>query len=351
MSYRDFAQTVRALIGFEPVRELFVSHVERWRRKMKVIDAHRNRIHQSVSPLKDLKWAFKFTAWVQHDAGSNRCFVPKELEEKYCRLGNRLRLLRLNSEDRLRERTPSEQFTTLAAVHDGFAGPNDPRLGPSELGECPRGEAHYAIEVWAINEKPDQTKTLRELLAAVLARIEQRIDPTTTNRNGELLVDVIARIRNEWELQSSKTIAMQARIKSAFESAKSTLGMEPDPPTVKVYLHGWGEILNSLTLDNNSTNQRRIRELSERFQGPIILPGQGGQPKVVKDDLIVWYNGLEEKFRNESSQRENANAQAAADQAATLAGQYQHGKGGPDGQGTTVVPELGGHVRDRRATS
>ena len=221
MSYRDYAQTVRTMISFEPVRELFVSHVERWRRKMKVIDAHRNRIHQSVSFLKDLKWTFKFTAWVQHDAGSNRCFVPKELEQRYERLGHRLRSLRLNNEDRIRERTPSEQFTTLAAVHDGFAGSNDPRLGPSELGECRRGEAHYAIEVWAIGETPDQEKTLRELLAAVLARIEQRIDPKTTNRNGELLVDVIARIRSDWGLQSSKTVAIQARIKSELESERS----------------------------------------------------------------------------------------------------------------------------------
>ena len=352
MSYRDFAQTVRTLIGFEPVRELFVSHVERWRRKQNVIADHIKRIDRAVAPLSQFEWPFKFTSWVLHGVGNGRrCKVPAELKAKYQRLENRPPLFPLSSDDRIRERTPSEQFTALAVIHDTYSERNDSRLGPSELDEAPTGERHYAFATFSLSFTADEKIRLREVLASVLARIEDQIDPITTNRDGEWLADVVVRIRKQWELQSSKSLATQARILAELAPAQTKQLDETRQEGVKVYLHGWGEILGVLTIDNNSMNQRRIRELSERFPGPIFFFGQGGQPKVVKGDLIVWHNGLEERFRNESSQREDAYAQADSDQAATVAGQYQHGKGGPDGQGTTVVPELGGHVRDRRATS
>jgi hypothetical protein len=106
----------------------------------------------------------------------------------------------------------------------------------------------------------------------------------------------------------------------------------PSLPTQ--YLLNWREILAALDLNNNAENQRRVRQLNEKFAGPIALPGQGGQPRVSKGKLVSWWNGLEERFQ-EIEQKE-ANTEA------TLQAQHDYGRAG------TVLPDISGHVKKRR---
>lgn len=213
MSYREFAETVRTLIGFVPVLELFVFYVERWRRKQRVIAEHIKRIDLAVAPLSQFEWPFKFTSWVLHGVGNGRrCYVPPELQEKYERLENRPSLFPRDDDDRIRPLTPSERFTALAVVHDSLSEISDSRIGPSELGEYPQGDVHYVVAVITLSSKPDATILLRSALASVLARIENRVDPLTMNQDGELLIDVIVRLRKQWELHSTKSLATQARL-------------------------------------------------------------------------------------------------------------------------------------------
>jgi hypothetical protein len=109
----------------------------------------------------------------------------------------------------------------------------------------------------------------------------------------------------------------------------------PAPPSSPIqYLLNWREILDALDQKNNSENQRRVRQLNERYDGPIIAGGKGSQPRVSKDKLLHWWNGLEERFM-ESEQKQ-------ADTEATLQARHQYGRDG------TVLPDISGHVQNRR---
>lgn len=217
MSYREFGETVRTLIGFAPVRALFVFHVERWRRKRKVIAEHICQIDQLIAPLCEMPLPFHFSDWTLHGVGDGRrCKVPPEFEARYERLKNRPLLFPRDDDQRIRDRTPSELFAALAAVHDSLSGRMDFRLGPSELGESPSGERDYVFEVWRLSELGDQTGLLRNALIFVLTQIEKRIVPTTLNASGELLIDVIVRIRKQWDIQSAKSLAIQEHIAREF---------------------------------------------------------------------------------------------------------------------------------------
>jgi len=114
--------------------------------------------------------------------------------------------------------------------------------------------------------------------------------------------------------------------------------------TPKKYLQSWREILDALGMDNNTTEQRRVREANERYSGPIIMPAQGGQPKVVQLELIAWWNGLEDRYRADAAERDAA----LSDSAATVAQQYEQGRGE---HSEIVVPDIEGHVKRRRGGS
>jgi hypothetical protein len=95
----------------------------------------------------------------------------------------------------------------------------------------------------------------------------------------------------------------------------------------------WRDILNALDLKNNAESQRHVRELNEKYEGPIILPGKGGQPKVSKVKLLAWWNHLEILWQTSG---------AGKNLAATLEHQYHFGRD------ETVLPDLSGHVKKRR---
>ncbi len=106
---------------------------------------------------------------------------------------------------------------------------------------------------------------------------------------------------------------------------------EPTPEPTQ-YLLSWREILDALDLKNDQKD--RVAKLNSDYDGPIVMPGQGAQPKVAKDKLVVWWNGLEARF-SEIQQR-------ARDRKASVEAQHDYGRDG------TVVPDIGGSVKSRR---
>jgi hypothetical protein len=104
-------------------------------------------------------------------------------------------------------------------------------------------------------------------------------------------------------------------------------------PSPAVYLQSWSEILDSLEMKNTEVNRGRVRGANERFEGPINIPKQGGQPKANKAKLLEWWNGLEMRWEAGG---------AGQITAATLENRHNYGR---DGE---VVPDIGGHTKKRR---
>jgi hypothetical protein len=107
------------------------------------------------------------------------------------------------------------------------------------------------------------------------------------------------------------------------------------PPAPTKYLLNWRDILDALGLTNDEESRRLVRRLNEQHNGPIVTPGQGGQPRVNHHALVEWWNGLEALWR-ESEQR-------AADAKATTEEQYHYAA---DGE---VVPGISGHIKKARS--
>jgi hypothetical protein len=125
---------------------------------------------------------------------------------------------------------------------------------------------------------------------------------------------------------------------SALAWLKAKLPETPQQPagdlTPAKLLMNWREILDALEKENSEERQRQVRELNNLFDGPIIFPGQGGQPKADKEKLLRWWNTLEDQFRQTQ--------QVRADKQATVKEQFRHGRD------ATVVPKIAGHVKRRR---
>jgi hypothetical protein len=88
-------------------------------------------------------------------------------------------------------------------------------------------------------------------------------------------------------------------------------------------------------LDNEVEQRERVRQLQERFNGPIRLGSRGSQPFVEYEKLILWWNELENNFED-LVDRER-------DECATVADQHPYGRSG------MVIPEIGGAEKRRRA--
>lgn len=110
--------------------------------------------------------------------------------------------------------------------------------------------------------------------------------------------------------------------------------MDSEKP--KEYLLSWREILGALAMKNNAESKSRVRRLndSEQHPGPILVSGQGKQPRVGKGKLLEWWKGLEDRFEQSSAKQ--------ADEAATVEGRYSHGRDG------VVVPGIAGAVKKGR---
>ena len=131
---------------------------------------------------------------------------------------------------------------------------------------------------------------------------------------------------------------------TALDSDKTPDGEQQPPNAPKIYLSSWRELLDALGKDNNTTEQRHVRAAHKKFPGPIIMPTHGGQPTVVKTDLLVWWNGLEDRYREEATVRDSL----LADRSATLENQFDLGRGEHT---ETVVPDIAGRVKRRRGST
>lgn len=100
----------------------------------------------------------------------------------------------------------------------------------------------------------------------------------------------------------------------------------------KAYLLGWREILDALGL--KSDQKDRVARLSSEYEGPIIVPGQGAQPKVEKTKLLAWWNRLEITWEDQLNQKRGGALEGAS--------QHDYGRMG------RVAPEIKGSVRKRR---
>lgn len=190
----------------------------------------------------------------------------------------------------------------------------------------------------------DDFKYVDDVLAKV-PQVWQQLDKCTTGvREIERIVKVETEVTqvsatNDIELlHRAVSLEAQGAPAGVQDQIAHSVVAEGDEvaPRPKKYLMSWQEILSALQLDNNDENRSRVRRLneSEKHPGPIIIAGQGAQPKVEQQSLLEWWNGLEEAFR-ESAGRQR-------DRAATLEERHPHGR---DGQ---VVPNIRGSVKPRR---
>jgi hypothetical protein len=166
---------------------------------------------------------------------------------------------------------------------------------------------------------------LRVLEDVVRAHEDQR------QANYDLMNDhneALGRARQEW-----KAVVAARQETANSEAAESGSQTPPATKAATTYLLSWREILNAVNLPSNNENRRRLRQLNESHDGPILFIGQGAQPKVAKNKLVDWWNGLEQRWA-ELDQRE-------ADAHGTTEDRYAHGK-------EEVVPGVSGHVKRRR---
>lgn len=177
-----------------------------------------------------------------------------------------------------------------------------------------------------------------------------------------LLENFLLRKSHEWDRFFAAAVSDEAEFQTktasepltplpALPKPKTSIGSDPGdcltvsvPDVPKVYLSGWREILDALGKDNNKIERRRVRDAHEKFPGPIIMPTQGGQPKVVKADLLVWWNELEDRYREDATARDSL----LVDRSATVENQFDLGR---DEHQETVVDGIAGHIKRRRGSA
>ena len=108
--------------------------------------------------------------------------------------------------------------------------------------------------------------------------------------------------------------------------------LEPAP-----LLLSWREITDALGRPNTQEFRNALIRLSEQYDGPLVKPGRGGQPKVHREKLVAWWNGLEARMAELDARKR--------DQEETVKNQYLHGS---DGE---VVPDIAGGVKRPRGGS
>ncbi len=145
--------------------------------------------------------------------------------------------------------------------------------------------------------------------------------------------------------QSAEVVPTDAGSISVAAKPADDVKQPPFALPPKFYLSGWREILDALGLDNDKTNQSRVRKAHKTVPGPIIMPTKGGQPTpVVKHDLLDWWNGLDDRYRELAAKRDSLHA----DRSATLENQFDLGRGEHT---ETVVTEIAGRVKRRRGSA
>jgi hypothetical protein len=213
----------------------------------------------------------------------------------------------------------------------------------------PEARRRWANErIWRYSERTiHQTHECLERLGILDAPVRQSLNPLTNDRCLIEALDHLTALRafvarrltaNPTAVPANPQPAPPAntadgtndRLPVQAVDALTTAAQSPP----NQYLLSWRDILDALEQKNNAENQRNVRKLNEQYEGPIVLPRKGGQPKVSRDRLLTWWNRLEERFRD-IGQRE-------ADARATLQARHRYGK---DGE---VLPDISGGIKKRR---
>ncbi len=223
-TFDRYAGSVHQLIRFAEVRKLFEWHISRWRRKKALTQVNKVKAEDALKPSARRNKVPADWPYCRVGIGTNSRLiqVPPELLRKV----EKRDLMQDSLRNRLSRRpfkdfTPSERFTLLAQIHDACYA--NPQLGPTDLRAYERGKGHYLAGVMGLEDFSPEVRRLttseatrlNDILAFVLIRIEGKGDPATEDDNGELLVDVIGRLRRKWGLPSSRTVAVQSQIVSA----------------------------------------------------------------------------------------------------------------------------------------
>ena len=94
----------------------------------------------------------------------------------------------------------------------------------------------------------------------------------------------------------------------------------PSLDAPRQYLTSWRAILVALGMKSNAEDRERVRHLNATYEGPILIPKQGAQPKVDKAKLVEWWNGLEAQW--------TTGRQPGRDAQPTIEAQYSYGRDG-----------------------
>src|SRR5262249_54580645 len=105
-------------------------------------------------------------------------------------------------------------------------------------------------------------------------------------------------------------------------------------------LRGWAEILEALGRKNNKSTRRSVKRLNESYGGPIKCAGQGTRPLVNKNELLPWWNRLDQLHEEQQQEQKQERANIKT----TVEEQHNYGRDGK------VVPNLAGHMKKKRKT-
>jgi len=148
-------------------------------------------------------------------------------------------------------------------------------------------------------------------------------EPCTLKECGEFIFDQLSCFLSHYQTEPATPIQ---------EATEST---EIRPIA---YVIGWPEILDKLGLQDESERRNQVRRLNGEYDGPIISTGKGSSPRAERTKLISWWNGLEEKWQQQSDE----NIAAAEDAKATVAASHDYGREG------TVLPDIAGSVKKQK---
>jgi hypothetical protein len=178
-------------------------------------------------------------------------------------------------------------------------------------------------------------------LAAAFAAAQQVADevqrgeaPTITSAE---LGRLSALLEQEAYLLACQRAAPGSSDAPATAPATPEKGELPKDQNPVKYLCGWTEILDTLGMAVHAANKTRISNMNKTFDGPIKRGTKGRRPLVAKKKLLEWWHRLEQCY--DECRQEESNRQA------TVEARHPYGRTGE------VVPNLGGHVKNRRRKS
>ena len=240
----------------------------------------------------------------------------------------------------LRTDTPSTASSSPAPLPTGDSSLpdwlNDGLTHDKLLEQCRRLQKAWLLPenggAWRAGDK------IRELKAGLTTlHIDSPVTPTLRDGLAEQLKGSAADNRKLFDDFHASVDLIVAAIRNAQSAAPKGVGtpvdvrQSVDEDKLPVIVFGYADILTTIgLLPVNDTNKGRVKRLSEKHDGPIII-GKNSPPKAERSKLIGWWKGMEAMWQSQEDTRTNA--------VATVEEQYLHGKD------ATVFPGIGGHEK------